>query len=419
VESEQIMSREGSLAVATIVGILVVVIIVMAVPGAAATAGSPGLAPAPAVDVTTPGTAALGAPGPMHGAGAVSVLRNPADAQFGPATPARGHQSFSPGCTVAPCPTGVTDYGVTPAGKSYSYNATTMGAFADISVFKIGAATGGGCIDANAVSCMTFQENTIVNGIEIKNQKGQYWAQDVPEVALDGKCSAPCVSNDYSVTWEDNIWNFSSGSSILNSAHMTGNLNGACSTSGVFKSGTQDYYACVGPTDYGLTLPFTIWAMTGTGPNANKFYGGCSTTKSSCIQFWGAIFEGNTEPFSGWFDQVDFSAGSLGGGDPVFHIANAPSPYGTPYDAEWVMGGPGGGSSVKMTSTDAILQSEYNTGAGSTSSSPGTWNNVQHAWSSGDDTAETATNVVMVGYSGIRYLASAAKGTANPGTSLW
>lgn len=406
-----------SLALASIALVWTVVSLVLAVPVSAATASPARLSASVA---TSFADRALGAPGPMHGASVSSPLRNVADARFGPTTPVRGATTLSPGCSSSSCPMGETDYGITPTGTSYTYNAATMGAYADVSVLKIGAATGGGCLDIHAVHCMTIQQNSVVNGVMVQNQRGQYWAQDVPEVSLDGVCSAPCVSHAYSVTWLDNIWNFTGTSSTLNAANMAGNLTGKCSSSAVGVAGTQNYWYCVGPTDYGLTLPFTIWALTSVGPNANAFYGGCPGTPDSCIQFWGAIFEGSTEPYFGWFDQVDFTAGTLGGGHPMIHVANASTPYGLPYDAEWVMGGPGGGSAAAVTNSNVMMQSEYNTGVGSVAgSNPGTWQNVRHAWSSGADTAEAVSNVYMVNYFGARHLASATKGPDNSGTSLW
>ena len=314
---------------------------------------------------------------------------------------------------------GVTDYGITPAGSSYSYDAAEMGAYANISKFAIQSSSPGDCLDSRSNHCMTFQENTIATGIEIKNSPGEYWAQDVAEVAKDGSCASPCVSGDYSVTWLDNIWNFSGGGYHLATADVQGNLTGGCSSSGVGKVGGDEYWYCVGPTDYGLTLPFSTWAMTGTGPNANAYYGGCTSSTDSCIQFWGAIFEGTSEPYYGWFDQVEFKAGKTGGGTPRFYVANATSPDGLPYDAEWVIAGPGGGAAATLGSAKVTLDSEYNTGAGSTMNSTGTWHHIKHAWSSGYDTAESVSNVLIQDDHGRRFIASASKGTENPRTSLW
>jgi thermopsin len=414
------MGLRGSLAVATMLG--VVIAVVFLVPAQASAVPPLSASPSHGSSATpTAARQALGAPGPMYGPSVAIHPTNLADAAFPPTvSPAHaGAHSLSPGCSSSACPMGVTDYGITPTGTSYSYTAATMGAYADISVLKIGTATGGGCLDPDATHCLTLQENSIATGVMDKNNKGQYWTQDVPEVALDGSCSSPCVSGDYSVTWLDNIWNFSSPAVYLNAATVTGNGQGACSSSGVSASGSDFYYYCVGPTDYGLTLPFTVWAMTSVGPNANSFYGPCVGVTDSCVGFWGAIYEGATEPYHGWFDSVAFTAGSHGAGTPMFKVANTTTPLGLPYDAEWVMGGPGGGSAVAVTNSNVMLQSEFNTGAGSSSTASGTWMNVKHAWSSGYDTAEAVTNVYLNGFFGNRYLATATKGANNPQTSLW
>ncbi|MCI4326080.1 MAG: thermopsin [Thermoplasmata archaeon] len=414
------MRKRGNLAVAAMLGVVIAVIFM--VPAQASSVSSLPTASNHGIDFPpTTAERAMGAPGPMHGPSVAVHPSNLADAVFPPTVspPHAGAQSFVPGCSKTACPMGVTDYGITPTGTSYGYTAATMSAYADVSVLKIGAATGGGCLDPDATGCLTIQENSIANGVADQNNKGQYWTQNVPEVALDGSCSSPCVTGDYSVTWLDNIWNFSSTASYLNPATTIGNGQSACSSWGVGTAGTLNYYACVGPTDYGLTLPFTIWAMTSVGPNTNAYYGPCVGASHSCVAFWGAIFEGATESYYGWYDSIAFTAGSHGAGSPTFRIGNATTPFGLPYDAEWVMGGPGGGSSVKVTNSNVMLQSEFNTGVGSSGTATGTWMNVKHAWSSGEDTAESVTNVDMQSYFGSRYLATATKGTNNPHTSLW
>jgi thermopsin len=414
------MAKKGSWAVAAMLGVVIAVLFM--VPAQASAAPSSAIVSSHGTGfVPTAAERAMGAPGPMHGPSVAIHPKNLADAVFPPSVspPHASVHTLTPGCSASSCPMGVTDYGISPTGASTSYTAATMEAYADVSVLKIGNATGGGCLDPSATHCLTIQENSIANGVADENNKGQYWAQNVPEVGLDGSCSSPCVAGDYSVTWLDNIWNFTSTASYLNPATTVGNGQGACSVSGVGTAGKLNYYACVGPTDYGLTLPFTIWAMTSVGPNANAYYGPCVGATHSCIAFWGAIFEGATESYFGWYDSVAFTAGSHGAGAPVFRIANATTPFGLPYDAEWVMGGPGGGSSVKVTNSNVELQSQFNTGAGSGGTATGTWMNVKHAWSSGEDTAEAVTNVDMQSYFGNRYLATATRGANNPLTSLW
>jgi thermopsin len=412
------MGKRGSLAAAAMLGVVIAVICM--VPAQAATV------PAVATisnhgtgGATTKLQPSMGAAGPMHGASVAIHPKNLADIAFPPTVspPHAAVHAANPGCSATACPMGVTDYGITPTGTSYSYTAAVMGAYADVSVLKIGTAVGGGCLDPHATACMTVQENTIATGVADENNKGQYWAQNVPEVALDGSCTSPCVTGHYSVTWLDNVWNFTSTKSYLNPSTTVGNGSRACSYSGIGTSGGLNYYACVGPTDYGLTLPFTIWAMTTVGPNANTAYGPCVGVAYSCIAYWGAIFEGSTEPYFGWYDSVAFTAGSNGAGTPVFKISNTLTSFGLPYDAEWVMGGPGGGASVKVTNSNVEMQSEYNLGA--PGASTGTWLNVKHAWSSGTDTAEAVTNVYLQSFFGNRYLATATKGTNNPQTSLW
>lgn len=331
-----------------------------------------------------------------------------------------GSSSANPGCSSSSaCPMGVADYGLTGSLTTYSYNTTDVEGFADIAALNIKSG-GTACLDSSASLCMGFQLNWIDNNVVVHAKKGQYWSQDVAQVAYDKSCSSPCVSGTYSVTWLSNLWNFSTSSicpngkglGCMNKGDVTGNLAGACSS-----SGTGSYYYCVGPTVYDLKMPFTIWTFMSTGPS-NTVYGPCaSVTHDSCVDFYGGIIKSNAYVFGSYFDGVQFSSGSGGGGHPSFLVKDACAPYCLPYDGEWVACGPASGQHATLSSGAQVSLEEYYY-----STSSGSFVTIRHAWSSGDDTAEALTNANIFDYYGDRDTGSLATGsslTLDPGVNLW
>jgi hypothetical protein len=363
-----------------------------------------------------PGTAPVVVPNSARVVNPEPTVLNAADWMPSAPSPSASSAAASPGCSASPCPMGVVDYGVKPSLVTYSYNTTAVEGFADVSSLTVSSG-GSGCLDSHASYCMGFQSNWIDTGVYVKNHHRTYWTQDVAQVGYDSSCSSPCVSKAYSVTWLDNIWNFSysgicptgKGLGCMNSGDLTGNGKGACSSSG----GAPTFYYCVGPTVYGLTMPFTIWTFMSTGPGS-VVYGPCgSVTTSSCVDFYGAIIENNSFVYGAYYDSVSFTAGSLGGGHPVWLVKSANSPFGLPYDAEWVMCGPSSGASITLGSASVLMENEYY------SSTSGGFISVKHAWSSGADTAESVKNANLYAFSGFRDVGSAVAGTENPQTSLW
>jgi hypothetical protein len=278
--------------------------------------------------------------------------------------------------------------------------------------------------DAEIGYCITIQQNLVASKVNVGNSVGSYWTQNVPEVAYDQSCSSPCVSGTYSVTWLDNVWNFSyasicatgtaGGHGCLNPSNIKGDLSSQCASSGIPTSGglAYAYYYCVGPTVYNLTPPFTVQAFTGLNT------GGPSCTSSStktCVTYYGAITSGPSVLYGAYYDAVSFAAGSLGAGSPYYSVANKNTPLGLPSDYEWVVGGPGGGS-VGSLNTHGNLQSFYcNTGCSGIT----TYHSITHAWSSGRDTAETVKGVYVIPVFNIRDLAQLWNKADNPQTNIW
>ena len=323
----------------------------------------------------------------------------------------------TPGCSGTACPMGVVDYGIKGSLSTYSYNTTMVEAFADVSALTV-TSGGTGCLEPHASYCMGIQSNWIDNNVYLKNHHRQFWTQDVAQIAYDASCSSPCVSKTYSVTWLDNIWNFSyaggycptgKGLGCVNTNDLTGNGTGRCTSYG----GQPTFYYCVGSTTYGLKMPFTLWSFMSTGPGSALYGPSVGTTSGSWVDFYGGIVQNNSIVSGGYYDSVIFKAGSLGAGSPSWLVKNAKAPSGLPFDGEWVMCGPSNGASVTMGSAAVLLESLYY------SPSATGFVSIRHAWSSGYDTAESVTNGNVYAFSGLRDVGSEAAGTINPQTSLW
>jgi hypothetical protein len=350
-----------------------------------------------------------------------TALTNLDMVQINPRNPyshASSGKSLAPGfCTSGYCPMGVVDYGVTSSLATYSYNARVVEGRLDVSALTMtnAAANTPVCIDHFAnpggiAHCFDIQLNWIAhNVVDGRNKAGVYWAQDVAQIGYDASCSTPCIPGTYSVTFLDNVWNFSSptldhncGSAgeqgCMQSGFTGNNLNG-CAT-----SGTPKFYACVTPVTYNLFLPFTIW-------NTIKVTTcGASSTKS-CFTFQGIVLQNNQFIVDNTYDRVIFS--NTVASNPSFRISGTGlAPYPLPWDGEWVATGPCCG----LGYIPILL---------------GTWQefysptisffpvSVKHAWSSGSDTSEGVLSVGMYGFSGGFDSATSCNCGDNYQTSLW
>ena len=87
----------------------------------------------------------MGAPGPVRGPLVAIRPKKLADAGYPPtvSAPHASAHSVNPGRPAAASPIGRTDDPFTPTGTSYSHTAAPLRAHADLSVRKVGGATGG------------------------------------------------------------------------------------------------------------------------------------------------------------------------------------------------------------------------------------------------------------------------------------
>ena len=260
-------------------------------------------------------------------------------------------------------PMGIADYGVN-GGSAYTYTSQAFESWANFTSLKIGKASSG------ANHQMTIQQNLV--DYVVGTHSGEYWTQDVPYITQ--------AKTKYTVNLLDNIWNFSSSSAGMAGSDLTGNLLGECgSGGGVSTSKGYSWYWCEGSLQVTVKLPFEIEMVTTIGTIPSGTYAG-----DSDVVFSVAIYHSGTFVSSQTFDEVAFH--STAGGTASYHVGGK-NPYGIYNDAETVLCGPGGGSSVPILAIGAKLSEAYYTGTQFAS--------VPHAYSYGYDTAETVSGVLM------------------------
>ncbi len=322
------------------------------------------------------------------------------------------------------CSMGVVDYGVAPNGTAYQYAAASFEGFAKITKLTMAKLSNrASCppkVDPYATTCMSLQENLGAFGLMDENNNGSYWPQNIVNVGFDGKvCSLPCVRGTYSVSFGDNLRNESSKARDLDPGSMAVNQSGACRQAAFASLGSKGglFYYCVGPVIYNLTLPISLWAVMTVGPNMNSYYT-CARAHDSCLAFYGAVKEGSTVRYSGYFDRILFTPGSAGAGHPEIEVGTH-WPGGGHVDAEWVLAGPCCFEVTNVTSLRATLGLYYDTGAGSNATYPGQWLAVPHAWSSGSATGEHVESVDVSAISATVRQAFARHGNEDSQSSLW
>ncbi|MCL4412505.1 MAG: thermopsin [Candidatus Thermoplasmatota archaeon] len=258
-----------------------------------------------------------------------------------------------------PAPMGIADYGIGQNGVPYSYETSSFqGAVTVNSLQSVTSTTHS--------TEMTFQLN--VNMYFFVNQYTfyVYWIQDV----------AALNTSNGNIIFIDNIWNVSSyGASMYNSTVLGNGTVGL--------SGSQYFYY-----DF-----------------ANANLPGNNVTISQGTTFF---METDTFVNSQGFPEVDFLYNDGYGWvtydnarlifttslytTPYFLVdGNVYQPNGvTFYDAELIMGGPGGGSQTELLTSDINLELKYWNG--------NNFQTIQNAFNFGSDTAEGVFNAVSAGY---------------------
>ena len=259
-----------------------------------------------------------------------------------------------------PAPMGIADYGLSTSGSagynSYSYSTPSFLGKVNITSLFTNNNT-----SSSVGHQMSFQMNVNLefydSGIEY-----DYWIQDVALVQ---------TSNPQSILFIDNVWNYSSLSAEMHNSSISGNGT-------VAKSGSTGYYYAVA----GSTLPgneinikfpveFQFKVVSEINGNGNPE----------------VAFEYNDG--YGWitFDNPTFKFANNVTSDRGFTVNGSQyNPFGTYYDSELIMGGPGGGTNTVDTSSNLSLKLQYWNGQN--------YQQISNAFNHGSDTAEGISNVV-------------------------
>lgn len=263
--------------------------------------------------------------------------------------------------TTEPAPMGIADYGIGPGGTPYSYNTTSFLGVMNIS--SLYASSSGS-------SSVSVQLNVILQFTLSNGTAYVYWIQDVAFIST----ASPGISGN--VQFIDNVWNMSSPSANMHNTTIQGNGT-------VYTYGSSKFYY----DGASFSLP---------GNNLNMNYPGTILFKVNSYETPGS--SGNTPAVAfqyndGFgrqtYDNVAFGFASglvPNGSDQNFVVdGHQYNPYGTYYDAELILGGPGGGSTTVLNSADVNLSLQYYNGHN--------YREIANAYNFGSDTAETISNV--------------------------
>ncbi len=253
-----------------------------------------------------------------------------------------------------PAPVGIADYGIGPGGVPYNY--TTNSFLGTTAISSISTNGSGG-------SAFTVQENVVLS-FGSGSTAYSFWIQDVAFVQSSYGGATPYVE------FIDNVWNMSSGSAAMHNSTISGNGTVSNSTGGPF------YYDVAGSSlpgnniniGFPVTIQLKVVSYTSGGAPAVSFQ---YNDGYGWVTYDNTIFKFAPSPS---YDSGFFVTGSYY------------NPYGTFWDAELILGGPGGGSSSTDYQSNIHMALDY-------------WNGhnyqaIRNAYNFGSDTAESINDVV-------------------------
>lgn len=275
--------------------------------------------------------------------------------------------------TKEPAPMGIADYGVGPSG-AYQYSTNSS-----LGVVYIGSLK---TLNSTGSESMGIQLNV---NLQFSSDSKQYvyWIQNIAYID----------SNVSSIVFLDNVWNLSAPAANIGGSSISG--NGA-----VAKSGSRYYYYDVASS----TLPGNAIHLTYPTVFDLQVNATMNASKQPLVKF-------SYNNGYGWvtYDTVTFTSVNRLTALPGFVVNGFNyNPAGLFYDAELVLGGPGGGSSTTNVQSDVRLQLEY-------------WNGhnyqmVTTAYNFGSDTAESIGNTLSQAYYYLDNGALFGQITPGPGT---
>ena len=299
-----------------------------------------------------------------------------------------GH--ITPGYSISPAPMGIGDYGLmNQSGKITTYNYTTRSFEAVLSMNQLNNFY----LAANDAHTVTFQLNAVLDNVGLFGTASQIWTQNVVIYS----------SRTHNLTFEDNVWNFSSPAAYLtNNAinYSSAQAHGHGATGGGFHYGSSK--------TFNMTYPFTVdlYLNTSVTASGNSVVWYNYTIVSGYINQTTGASKGKV---SGNYDEVIFNStygqpSSYRAPHPTYLVSGTnltPTGY-IPYDAEIMIGGPGGGSTAFVNGINGTMNlMYYNNSTGNTG-----FRNVRAAYDIGSETGETSVGVDVHNEGSTAYLSS-------------
>ncbi len=277
-----------------------------------------------------------------------------------------------PSYPEAPEPAGLADYGVINSSgtpKSTTFDTTSYKASLSVnSLLPYYLTTG-------VPEGFTSQLNVVLQNVTLFGSSTyNFWQQNV--LFYD--------AYSHQLFVENNIWNFSAPPPAPQPVdtflhNVSGYTNGSDNPSiGYYAAGTQTFD--------GVSAPFTITFFI----NATTYHSDWGTQYTEVDYSFYLSYAGGASHISSTYDRALFNNTGTGAIPQAhFHIDGTNlTPTGfIPYDAEIMLGGPGGGSTATFYGLNASMTLQH-------------WDATKHAyvnepsaWSSGSETGETAVGV--------------------------
>jgi len=267
-----------------------------------------------------------------------------------------------PGYSSYPAPMGIGDFGLNLSnGHLNAYNLTSSSIEGSLTLNSTNALYPG---DSSSPHSFSMQLNSVLNNVTVKGVSSNvYWTQNV----------AFYSTRTHQLTLIDNVWNFTS-SLLPASTIYSGN--------GVANDAFPTFYYDVGPT-ITVNYPFTL----------SLYLNSTAINGRSTLFFNYSLASGGLVT-SGSYDEVVFNSTY---GMPSTYSAPAPhylisgntlAPIGLFNDAEFILGGPGGGSTTTLYNLNGSMSIKI-------LSKDGTYTNVPSSYDFGTDTGETSEGVAV------------------------
>jgi len=270
-----------------------------------------------------------------------------------------------PSYSVAPAPMGIGAYGISNsngAGPLTAYNLTTSSVMASLNVSSLQDFY---ALD-DGPNSVTFQLNAVLDNVALFGASNySFWTQNVVFYS----------ARTQSLELLDNLWNFSSPSFTLTQNSLY-NYSGT--------PVAPEYYYAVGPT-FQVTYPFSL-----------NLYLNTSVINGRSTVFYNYSLQTSGNYISGSYDRIIFN--STPSSNPTYTApapqylisGNTYTPDGyIPYDAEIMLGGPGGGSTANVLNISATMQLKY------MNATTASYANFPDTFDVGSETGETSQGVAV------------------------